>query len=210
MSSKNRSVESRPPLPRMNRFARTLTKLTGGILIVVISAVIAGDQVDPNFLSTLLSKTGFVVATCGKVVGARVLFWTLLVVELCTLAGVFWIAFSDHDVEAYRSGSATILSSTKWDADRWFIAKLAIATTSMMAVAIWGSYHLAYGDRALCVSKPMFMSVMDYCYIIGVNGLRALCLLIGCHLIYTRFTRSKARPTSNRKHTSPTEREPNR
>lgn len=182
------------PMPKITRLLRAAAKLACALLAGVALGVVAGDVAGLNYSSALSFPNSSTLTNCNKVVGARVLFWSLLLFEFPLWALIARYKFSPEDIDAFDVRRDRMLSSTKWHDDRWFLWKFATATFILTIVGWWGSYDLAYDNGTLCSSKSVASHMIDYWHLLGVNGLRALCaLLLGLIIFMTFVTWSKRR-----------------
>lgn len=187
------SSSERMPTSRINSLLRPVGALACGLLAVVGIGVSAGDVLGLNYASAIsfLSNPG--LENCNKAVGAKLLFWSLLLFEFPLWVFVARSRYSSKDLDAFEVRRNTVLASTKWRGDKWFLWKLAAANFALTLLAWWASYDLAYDNASLCLSKSVVLTVIDYWHLLGVNGLRALCASIWCLIFFMTVVSSRLR-----------------
>ncbi len=181
------------PMSKINSLLRVVATLACGLLAVVGLGVAAGDVAGLNYSSALSFLSIPSLANCNKAVGARILFWSLLLFELPLWMLVVRYRFSSEDVDALHVRLNYVLASTRWRGDRWFLWKLAAVNFVLTILAWWASYDLAYDNGSLCSSKSVAPSVIDYWHLIGVNGLRVLCALLWGLILFMTVVSSRQR-----------------
>lgn len=181
------------PMSKINSLLRPAGALACGLLAVVGIGVAAGDLLGLNYASVISFLSNQSLPNCNKAVGARLLFWSLFMFELPLWVFIAQSEFSFKDLDAFEVRRDTVLASTKWHGDKWFLWKLVATNFALTILAWWGSYDIAYDNASLCSSKSVVLTVIDYWHLLGVNGLRALCACFWCLIIFMTVVSSRLR-----------------
>ncbi|HYD06980.1 MAG TPA: hypothetical protein VEC60_14695, partial [Reyranella sp.] len=92
---------------RINIFAGWLFFTAWAVVCVTSVAVIVADQYSSTALSGLVAIPG-IDPGCNRVIGARFLFWILLLIELFAGARLFFFPFEKGEVQATQTRAIVI------------------------------------------------------------------------------------------------------
>ena len=178
MSQSVPSMFSKAPADRISRYGRTLVLFVILAIVIVASLVIVADRFGSDSISSLILQRPGASQICNKVLGARILFWLLLLADISTFGMVATLRSSKTDIEAYRAASAFAISDKQRNSDGTLRLRLKLSAIALIGISYWGSFHLAFGDQRMCFENYVSIDVVNYGYIILVNAARGLSLLL--------------------------------
>jgi len=173
----------RRPVSRIGRLQRALVLLDGAIIVATMAVVLVADFAGSFSLVAMAVDFGSAAVPCNRALGARTIFLALLVIELFAVAKVVSLRRSSGDVEAYLAEFASVVPVEKWRTNLLVRLRLVFAVVAFSLITLWGSYHLAFGDAAIC-TRPISASLRDYWFMLAVNAGRVMCLFLAIHLSF--------------------------
>lgn len=163
-----------------------------GLIVLVDGVVILADFQDRYLLASLAKELGVFVSgnTCNIAIGAKLLFWLQLAIELGIVA--LAISMRPTATELEQAKRAWAFQATKGVPKG---AKALLLVVAFGALFYFASYNLGYTQsprRQPCISLPI--EVMYYWYIPLIGAARGLMFFSACSLYFDYKAKRASRP----------------